>query len=156
MPLGDANVNEQMRDRGNNPQQAAVIPLRPVSSEEVQVCLTRRKTSARWGIPKGYIDHGNSWKQAALDEAYEEAGLRGHIIGESIGTYVYTKGVITLTVIVFVMEVLDERTAWREMRWRERRWCSLEEADTLLKDHRVKPLFDRIRSSLVMMSPNNL
>src|SRR5215831_5999182 len=99
-------MNEQMRDRGNNPQQAAVIPVRP--SEGLQVCLTRRKNSARWGIPKGYIDRGDSWKQAGLVEAYEEAGLRGHIIVESIGTYVYTKGVITLTVIVFVMEVLEE------------------------------------------------
>src|SRR5262245_39379259 len=147
-------MNEQMRDRGNNPQQAAVIPVRSMNSEGVLVCLMRKKNSVRWGIPKGYIDRGDSWKQAALNEAYEEAGLLGNVIGESIGTYVYTQGITTLTVIVFVMEVLEEQTTWQEMRWRERRWCSLEEADALLKDHRVKPLFDRIRPSLAKMSPN--
>jgi len=129
------------------PQQAAVIPIRRASGGEVQVCLIRRKDSAKWGIPKGYIEQHGS-KQAALNEAGEEAGLRGRVVGESIGTYTYRKRILPLKVIVFVMEVLEEEAAWREMRWRERRWCSLEEAGVLLKQHRVWPLFDRIRAEL--------
>jgi len=136
-----------MPDNEGTPQQAAVIPIRRASGGEVQVCLIRRKDSVRWGIPKGYIERHGS-KQAALNEAGEEAGLRGRVVGESIGTYTYRKGILRLRVIVFVMEVLDEEAAWREMRWRERRWCSLEEARVLLKRHRVWPLFDRIRAEL--------
>ena len=145
------DMNDRARDRESDPRQAAVIPVRLDSRAGVQACLIRRKNSGKWGIPKGYIERDASWKRAALDEAFEEAGLSGEIVGESIGTYVYTKGVVSLTVVVFVMEVLDERTPWQEMRWRERRWCSLEEAGALLVGHRVWPLFDSIRSSLATM-----
>jgi 8-oxo-dGTP pyrophosphatase MutT (NUDIX family) len=147
-------MNEHTRDPDKDPEQAAVIPLRRDRSAGVQVCLMRRKDSAKWGLPKGYIEGDRSWGQAALAEADEEVGLRGHIIGESVGTYVYSKGVVGLTVVVFVMEVLEEREAWREMQWRKRRWCTLEEANELLKGHRVWPLFDRIQSSLATMLPD--
>jgi 8-oxo-dGTP pyrophosphatase MutT (NUDIX family) len=133
--------------RDSTPQQAAAIPIRRVSSGEVEVCLIRRRNSGKWGIPKGYIEQKGS-RQAALNEAGEEAGLLGRVVGESIGAYDYRKGITTLRVLVFVMEVREERTAWQEMGWRERRWCSLEEAGVLLKRHRVWPLFDRIRSEL--------
>ena len=147
-------MNEHARDGGTEPRQTAAIPVRLTGTEGVRVCLIRRKSSSKWGIPKGYIDPGNSWAQAALDEAYEEAGLRGHVIGESIGTYDYNKRDVSLTVAVFLMEVLEERTSWLEMRWRERRWCSVEEASELLKNHRVWPMFDRIAPSLASMSSN--
>jgi 8-oxo-dGTP pyrophosphatase MutT (NUDIX family) len=143
-----------MRKEKTQPRQAAVIPVRRVAGRTVQVCLIRRKNSARWGIPKGYIEHGDDWREAALGEAQEEAGLDGRLLDEIIGTYEYPKGPLTLTVLVCVMEVLEERTTWHEMRWRERRWYSIEEAGALLKGHRVWPLYDRIRSSLAAMSPN--
>jgi 8-oxo-dGTP pyrophosphatase MutT (NUDIX family) len=134
------------------PTQAAVIPLRRVDGG-VQVCLIRRKDSARWGIPKGYIERGDSWREAALTEAHEEAGLEGRVVGEVIGTYAYDKGPLTLTVAVCVMEVRGERSTWHEMRWRERRWCSVEEAGALLKRHPVSSLYDDARSSLAAMLP---
>jgi len=140
-------MNEQVRDNESDSQQAAVIPVRRTDTQAIQVCLIRRKNSAKWGVPKGYIEHGDG-KQAALDEAYEEAGLSGQLIGESIGTYDYKKGDVTLTVIVFVMEVLEEQTVWREKKWRERQWYSLEEVGERLKDHPVWPLFNRIRRVL--------
>src|SRR5262249_2634037 len=146
----EANI----RNEKSRPTQAAVIPVRRVAGGTVQVCLIRKKTSARWGIPKGYIEHGDDWREAALGEAHEEAGLEGRILGEVIGTYEYEKGPLTLTVFVCVMEVLEERATWDEMRWRERRWYSIEEAGALLKGHRVWPLYDLIRPSLAAMSAN--
>ena len=116
------------------------------SDSRAKVCVIRRKSSGKWGIPKGFIDPGHTREQAALTEAYEEAGLSGEIIGESIGTYDYKKGSITLTVAVFVMQVVEEHPTWPEMDLRERRWCSLTEALSLLKNHKVRPLLGRIRS----------
>jgi 8-oxo-dGTP pyrophosphatase MutT (NUDIX family) len=141
-----------MRKQGDNPKQAAVIPVRRINDGAVEVCLIRRKNSAKWGIPKGYIEH-DDWEQAALSEADEEAGLAGRLIGDIVGTYEYQKGPRPLTVVVYVMEVLEERTTWREMRWRERRWCSIEEAGVLLKKHRVRALYDQIRQRLATTSP---
>ena len=111
----------------------------------VEVCLIRRKDSSSWSIPKGFIDPGDTAGQAALTEAYEEAGLQGRLLGESIGTYEYVKGKVQLTVEVFVMEVLVEEPAWDEMSFRERRWYSLTESLALLADHPVRPLLERVR-----------
>jgi 8-oxo-dGTP pyrophosphatase MutT (NUDIX family) len=153
-PVVTIDRDVDMKNQSTHPRQVAVIPARRGDDGAVQVCLIRRKNSAKWGIPKGYIEPGDDWRQAALGEAHEEAGLDGRLIGEIIGTYEYEKGPLTLTVAVCVMEVLEVRTTWREMQWRERRWCSIEEAGALLKDHRVWALYNRIRPSLVTMSPN--
>ena len=128
-----------------------MIPVRRVKDGAVQVCLIRKRSSGKWGVPKGYIEHPDDSKQAALGEAREEAGLEGRLIGDSVGAYEYDKGPRVLSVVVYVMEVIEARTTWREMRWRERRWYSIEEAGVLLERHRVWSLFDRIRPSLADM-----
>jgi 8-oxo-dGTP pyrophosphatase MutT (NUDIX family) len=129
-----------------------VIPLRRASGHGVQLCLIRRKDSSKWGIPKGFIDTGDTPEQAALKEAYEEAGLSGSVIGESIGTYEYKKMGIRLTVAVFLMQVLEEQPTWQEMAFRERRWLPLDQASTLLEDHRVSPLLDRLKPQSILKS----
>ena len=128
------------------PRQVAVIAVR--RGQRVEVCLIRRKDSQRWGIPKGFIDPGDSPEQAALNEALEEAGLCGQIVGSVIGLYDYEKRGAPFTVAVFLMEVLEEREIWREMRFRERSWFLLDEAALLLASHPVRPLWDRVRESL--------
>ena len=137
-----------MGSSGTRPRQVAVIPVRRTEDGAVEVCLIRRKTSTKWGIPKGYIGPGHTHTRAALAEADEEAGLGGCIKSELIGTYEYKKGLFRLTVAVYVMEVTEERTTWREMRWRDRRWCSIEEAGALLRRHHVWPLYDRVQPTL--------
>jgi 8-oxo-dGTP pyrophosphatase MutT (NUDIX family) len=117
------------------------------------VCLIRRKRSEKWSIPKGYIERGQSQTQAALAEAHEEAGLDGRLTENAIGSYEYDKGPARLTVAVYVMEVIEERTIWPEMRWRERRWYSIEEADALLRRHQIWPLYARIGPVLASMWP---
>ena len=141
-----------MREPGTMPKQAAVIPIRHAETG-LQVCLIRRTRKPSWGVPKGHIEHGNDWARAARDEAHEEAGLCGRLLGEAIGQYEYEKGAVRLTVVVGLMEVLEELATWPEMRWRERRWCSIEEAGALLKNHPVWPLYDRLRPTLDAMSP---
>ena len=141
-----------VRNEKGRPRQAAVIPVRRVAGGTVEVCLIRKKDSAKWSIPKGFIERGDDSMKAALAEAHEEAGLEGRLLGDIIGTYEYDKGPLTLTVLVYVMEVLEELTTWQEMRWRERHWYSVEEAGTLLKGHRVWPLYDGIRASLAVTS----
>lgn len=125
-----------------------MIPIRR-ADDGLQICLIRRKDRSSWSVPKGYIDPGDDWERAALGEADEEAGVRGRILGKAIGAYDYQKGPLSLTVVVGVMEVLEERATWREMRWRERRWCSIEEAAALLRGHPIWPLYEQLQPSLV-------
>jgi len=130
-----------MSDGGSLPQQAAAIPFRRIG-ETVQVCLIRRKDSEAWGIPKGLVDPGDRRDQTALNETWEEAGLRGRLIGDSIGTYRYEKWGMTFTVAVYLVEVLEQEDRWQEASFRERRWISFAEAVSLLSGHPVRPLLD--------------
>jgi 8-oxo-dGTP pyrophosphatase MutT (NUDIX family) len=132
-------------------RQVAVLAVRR-GHDGLEVCLIRRKDSGKWGIPKGFIDRGDTPEQAALTEAFEEAGLKGQILGDAIGTYDYVKLKTALTVAVYVMEVLEEQEQWRERRFRERTWRSPEEAGELLASHPVRTLWERARERLARWS----
>lgn len=124
------------------PQQAAAIAVRR-KGETFEVCLIRNKQSRIWGIPKGLVDPGDTHEDTALNEAWEEAGLRGRLIGASLGTYRYEKWNTTFAVAVYLMQVLEQDAEWQESRFRQRRWASFAEAASLLVDHPVRPLLDR-------------
>ena len=126
------------------PEQAAAIAVRR-NAQVLEVCLIRKKESKHWGIPKGIVDPGDTHEQTALNEAWEEVGLKGRLIGGAIGTYEYKKWHTTFLVAVYVMEVLEQYDEWQEAVLRERRWSSFGEADSLLMDHPVRPLLDRAR-----------
>jgi 8-oxo-dGTP pyrophosphatase MutT (NUDIX family) len=116
------------------PQQAAAIPIRR-RGDDLQVCLIRKRLAGSWGIPKGTVDSGRTHEATALNEAWEEAGVRGRLIGDALGTYRYEKFGRPLTVLLFVMEVLEHHSKWIEAGMRERKWVSFEEAGTLLIEH---------------------
>jgi 8-oxo-dGTP pyrophosphatase MutT (NUDIX family) len=124
------------------PQQAAAIPIRR-RGEDVQVCLIRKRLTGSWGIPKGTVESGETHASTALNEAWEEAGVRGRVIGDALGTYIYEKYGRPLTVMVFVMEVLEHHKDWIEAGLRERKWASREEAGTLLIEHPAHAFLDR-------------
>ena len=129
-------------------QQAAVIPFRG-SGRKLEICLIRKKGSKKkWGIPKGFVDRGDSTKETALKEAGEEAGLKGRLIGDPVGSYEYRKWGTSLEVTVYLMEVKDEEEDWDEADFRERHWTSLQEAAELLERHPVHPLLKSAKERL--------
>jgi len=130
--MGYADVVKPQRAR--LPQQAAAIPIRR-RGNDVQVCLIRKRVATSWGIPKGTVDSGETHESTALNEAWEEAGLRGRLVGDALGTYKYEKYGRALTVMVFVMEVLEHDKDWIEKGIRERRWVSTAEALVMLIEH---------------------
>ena len=124
------------------PQQAAAIPIRRRGSD-LEVCLIRKRLGGSWGIPKGTVDSGQTHASTALNESWEEAGLRGRLVGEALGIYKYEKYGRPLSVMVFVMEVLEHHKDWMEAGIRERKWASFEEASVLLDEHPAYAFLDR-------------
>ena len=121
------------------PQQAAVVPFRR-NGDSVSLCLITAAASRSWGIPKGTIERGSSPEDTALQEAWEEAGLRGRIVGESLGSYEYEKAGVLLTVAVYLMEVAIEAEEWEERELRRRRWVSASVAVQMLETHPARSL----------------
>jgi 8-oxo-dGTP pyrophosphatase MutT (NUDIX family) len=105
-------------------QQASAIPFR-LSGEGPEVCLITSLRSGAWGFPKGAIEPGETTEEAALKEAFEEAGLHGRIASASLGRYRYEKWGNTLEVDVFLMAVETCCAEWQEMELRQRRWVAL-------------------------------
>ena len=120
-----------------------MIPFRrSANSNSVSLCLITSASSRSWGIPKGTIERGSSPEETALEEAWEEAGLRGRILGGSLGSYEYEKAGVLLTVAVYLMEVDIEAEQWEEQDLRRRRWVPARDAGRVLNAHPAWPLIE--------------
>jgi 8-oxo-dGTP pyrophosphatase MutT (NUDIX family) len=104
-------------------RQAAVLPV-----SEGRLCMVTSSSGRRWVIPKGMIDAGHTAGEAALLEAWEEAGLVGTLHTEPIGSYLYEKYGRTYHVTVFLMRVTEMAADWPERELRKREWLDPEMA----------------------------
>jgi len=107
--------------------QACAVPYRVVRGR-IEVCMVTTMRRRRWTFPKGLVEHGDTLPQTALKEAWEEAGLRGDIIGGALGTYAHRKRGQDVRVTAHLMQVRESRTVWPEAELRERRWVGVAEA----------------------------
>jgi phosphohistidine phosphatase len=80
---------------------------------------------------------------SAAKEALEEAGVRGPIEDEPLGTYQYRKWGGTCTVQVFAMEVEEEVADWPEAGMRRRAWLTVDDARRRVDEAAVRQIFDR-------------
>lgn len=79
-----------------------------------------------------------------MQEAYEEAGIRGKIVSEVLGEFRYHKWGGTCTVRVFLMEIDEILTSWPEVEYRYRIWVGVEEAIQFLKEKKLKRIVKEI------------
>ena len=116
-------------------RQAAAIPVRGE-----RVCLVTSRSGKRWVIPKGCLEPGKTSGEIALQEAWEEAGLVGLLGPEPIGSYVYEKDGFVCHVIVFRMDVTDERDDYPEATERQRLWLPTSQALARIEDVGLRDL----------------
>jgi 8-oxo-dGTP pyrophosphatase MutT (NUDIX family) len=123
----------------NATPQAAALPVR-----NGLVCLVTSRNRRRWVIPKGCVDPGHTPAQAAVVEAWEEAGLVGDLHPEPIGSYQYEKTGRSHHVTVFVLQVTDEKSVWPERAERTRVWLPPAEAVGRIDEPGLRALFRKL------------
>ncbi len=120
--------------------QAAAIPFR-CNDGRVEYCLIT-SSAGRWMFPKGFVDEDETYGEAALKEAFEEAGLHGEIVDEPLGWYEINKDEKSLTVVAMLMQVVQADKEWEESDKRDRRWVSRKKAHELLTEPDLRELLD--------------
>ena len=119
--------------------QSAAIPFR-IEEKTPRILLIRNRSNKRWIVPKGIIEDWQSPEEAAAEEAYEEAGVRGTIIGGAVGSYEYPKWGGTCRIDVFLLRVENELADWPEADFRRRRWVGVDEAMELVDNGDLRRL----------------
>ena len=114
-----------------------------------RVLLITSRGTGRWIIPKGWPMPGRSLAEAALQEAWEEAGVRGVPGAGEIGRFGYDKEqdagfAVPVEVRVFPVWVAELSGDFPEAAERTRRWFDPAHAATLVSEPRLRHILRRL------------
>ena len=125
-------------------RQYAALPWR-TGDLGIEVLVVTSRQTRRWIIPKGWPMKDRTGPDAAAQEAFEEAGVRGAVARAPLGTFTYLKRLADgsgrlCAVKVFPLAVTEVLDIWPEMTQRERRWMSLADAAAAVDEPELKAL----------------
>lgn len=134
---------EQARKQGAL-QQVAALPYRYRSNGKIDFLVITSRRTKRLIVPKGWQVDGKPDCVAAAIEAHEEAGVRGNIGDQPIGSFSYMKAFddisLPVTASVFPLKVKKVKSRWKEDASRKRKWMSAAKAAALLSDRGLAQL----------------
>ena len=127
----------------------------------VEVLLITSRDTGRWIIPKGWPIEGRSPANAAAQEAWEEAGVRGKVAETALGLYDYDKirtpkAALPCAVTVFPLRVKELADKFPERRERRRKWFPARKAARKVAEPELRALLEAIGedASLVQGTPS--
>jgi len=106
-------------------------------------------STGRWILPKGWPMQGKSHGQAAMTEAWEEAGVtKGKVgrkpLGQFIGAKLTAQGdEVPCITRVFAVKVARLADTWPEMNRRDRRWLPVAEAAAIVSEDGLRDILLR-------------
>ncbi|MEN8839692.1 MAG: NUDIX hydrolase [Octadecabacter sp.] len=118
------------------------------TGDDKEVLLVTSRGTGRWIIPKGWPIRGLASSQTALQEAWEEAGVKGATAkSDPIGSYGYDKTMgsglpIPIETLVYSVSVNELENDFPEAGQRERRWVSPSEAANLVDEPELKSILN--------------
>jgi 8-oxo-dGTP pyrophosphatase MutT (NUDIX family) len=134
--------------------QVAALCTRGVGDDKRVLLITSRGTG-RWILPKGWPIRGLACSQAALQEAWEEAGVKEATAkADPIGSYAYDKTMgsglpVPVEALVYSVSVEGLEVEFPEAGQRELRWVTPTEAANLVDEPELKTILN-------VMAPNNV
>jgi 8-oxo-dGTP diphosphatase len=109
---------------------------------EGRVLLVHRDRYDDWSLPKGKLEPGETWEQAALREVEEETGVRAEL-GAYLGESRYEVGGVAKTVRWWSMSTTDDARPSGEVDAVQ--WATIDEARTRLSYAGERELLSRLR-----------
>jgi 8-oxo-dGTP pyrophosphatase MutT (NUDIX family) len=127
------------------PQVGALCWRYKGKAKTLQILLVTSRETKRWVIPKGWPMEGLKDWNAARREAYEEAGVEGHMHKQPVGQFNYPKRKkngrdIPCRVDIYPLEVTEQRATWPEAKERKRKWFEAHEAASLVLEPELADL----------------
>lgn len=118
--------------------QSGAFAYRLGPSGQLEILLVKKHRSMNWGIAKGKLEKSLSPQENAAKEAFEEAGVKGHIHQALLGSYRTMKreaeGEVLIEVWVYALEVTEAVQDWPEKEKRQVQWCAPDDAAKLLRE----------------------
>ncbi|MBU2980919.1 NUDIX hydrolase [Lentibacter algarum] len=116
-----------------------------IRNDKPEVLLITSRGSQRWIIPKGWPMHGKTPGECALQEAWEEAGVKGKAIERCLGIYSYNKFIgpekgIPCVAMVYPVRVKALAESFPEKGQRRRKWFSLKKAAAKVSERELKQI----------------
>jgi len=127
--------------------QVAALCYRKNGANKDVLMITSRDTG-RWILPKGWPIEGLDASSAAMQEAWEEAGVReGTINKDAVGSFDYVKeldtgGHATCETEVFAVEVEKLEDTFPEAHQRKRKWMTPVEAANLVDEPGLRDILN--------------
>jgi ADP-ribose pyrophosphatase YjhB (NUDIX family) len=120
--------------------ESGVLAFRRESNGDPRVLLITRRRSKKWGIPKGRVVPHLSFRENAVKEAFEEAGVVGHVSPFSVGVFRAEKRRTNspqpevIEVWIYLLEVVETLSDWPERDKRATQWVTCESAARRLRE----------------------
>ncbi|WP_353473970.1 NUDIX hydrolase [Salipiger sp. H15] len=139
-------------------QVAALCHRQNPQTNELEVLLITSRETKRWVLPKGWPKRGYDAAGTAVEEAWEEAGVRAPSEPPlKVGSYRYEKrldgGLPAPThVDVYAVEAKGMFDTFPEAGERERRWVRPAEAATMVEEPSLRQLLARAPDLLVALA----
>ncbi|WP_173004583.1 MULTISPECIES: NUDIX hydrolase [Rhizobium] len=140
-----ANDVQLMFRRPPRQQYAALCYRVKKKTGHLEILLLTSRDTGRWVIPKGWPMPGKLSHEVAAREAYEEAGVRGVVETEPLGSFGYDKvlkdGIqVPCRVQVYALEVNELVKNFKEKGERSMEWVSCEEAAERVREPELHDL----------------
>lgn len=129
-------------------QVAALCWRRAGEGHEVLLVTTRGR--GQWMLPKGWPKEGRPDSEMAAVEAYEEAGVRGELVADPVGTFLHEKRIGPGTIMecqatVYALEVREHVPAFPEAGQRQVAWYAPEDAAAKVESTELRALLTHFR-----------
>jgi 8-oxo-dGTP pyrophosphatase MutT (NUDIX family) len=147
-------MKKARRKPGEKRSQIAAMPIRRGPDGSPEILLVTSRTTRRWIVPKGWPMKGRKDREAAAQEAREEAGVLGRISEKPTGRYTYWKRMsdhfALCEVKLYVLEVEQQLDSFAEQHERDLRWFKLDDAADLVDEPELGTAIRNLQTQLVL------